>query len=525
MEKLEKIGLKIMACIGTVLLFFLLWYSWRYTMRLYYSEAILDYRDQPVTNLLFLVGILALVAVCSRAAQKLSEKTIHIIAGACALLVVAAGCILAYCADVFSVADQAQLYMGATSFFTGDTDWLLDYEYFYMFPFQFGMVEFYALLFKLVGVADYLVIGCAQSVATGLTVYMGFRITKELFRDKRAECVYLFCALGFLPLYTYCIYIYGEAFGICLLMLSVWFFLLANRGENTRKKQILFFALSTLFMVFAYVARRGFLVIWVAMVIMQLLICLKRKRILPLAAVILMYLFMTLGQMVSIQIAENVVGRDYSKSCPTIMWVAMGFMDAMDGNMSGPGSYNDFNRLTYMDCNYDEEAAAGIAKEYIADRLGEWIHHPADMVRFFKEKTLVQWNEPTYGAFAMTYFMDKPKEWVYKLYMDEEISAKVRRYLNHYQAVAYLTILGYFILILRGKLDERQSFPGLIFLGGFCLSMLWETKSRYVYPYMVMILPCMAGSLVYYTDKLTELLKIRGKRAIERLQNKRDTKG
>lgn len=518
MEKIEKVCLKIMACIGAALLVFFLWYSWRYTMRLYYSEAILDYRDNPALNLLFLAGVTVLVAITSRVSQAVSERALHVIAGVCALLVVAAGCTLAYCADIFTVADQAQIYMAADAFYTGETDWLVDYEYFYMFPFQFGMAELYALLFKIAGSSDYLVIGCAQAVATGVTVYAGFRITRELFRNKKAESTYLICALGFLPLYTYCIYVYGEAFGICLLMLSVWFFLLANREANTKKQQVLYFALSTLFMTLAYVARRGFLVVWVAMVIMQLLICVKRKKVIPFIAVTLMYLFMTLGQIASIRIAENLVGREYDKACPTIMWVAMGFMDAMDGNMSGPGSYNDFNRLTYIDCNYDEKMAAGIAKDYIADRLGEWAHNPTDMVRFFKEKTLVQWNEPTYGAFAMTYFMDKPKEWVYTLYMDEEVSAKVRGYLNHYQAVAYLALFGYFILILRGKLDERQSFPGLVFLGGFCLSMLWESKSRYVYPYMVMILPCVAASMVFYTGRLEELAKKVGKRVEGRLQ-------
>jgi len=67
-------------------------------------------------------------------------------------------------------------------------------------------------------------------------------------------------------------------------------------------------------------------------------------------------------------------------------------------------------------------------------------------------------------------------------------------------------LFGYFMLILLGKLDDRQSFPGLIFLGGFFLSLLWETKSRYVYPYMVMVLPCIAESLVFYADSLYVLL-------------------
>jgi len=515
MEKVEKVCLRLMACIGAALLLFFLWYSWRYTERLYYSEAILDYVDNPVMNLLFLAGIALLAAVVAKGAGRLSEKALHAIAGVCALLAAAAGCILTYCANVFPVADQAQLYTAAEAFFTGETEWLLDYDYFYMFPFQFGMVELYALLFRLAGAASCFVIGYAQSLFTGLTVYIGFRITRELFRDKGIEAFYLICALGFLPLYTYCIYIYGEAYSICLLTLTVYYFLLANRKEGGKKQQAVYFALTAFFMTLAYVARRGFLIIWVAMAVMQVLICMKRKRVFAIAAVALMYLFMTLGQTVSIRVAENIIGREYRNACPTIMWVAMGFMDAEDGNMSGPGSYNDFNRLTLIECNYDTRMAAGIAWEYIADRMGEWLRDPADMLRFFKEKTLVQWNEPTYGAFAMTYFMSEPKAWVDKVYMDEAVSAKIRAYLNHYQAVAYLALFGYFILILRGKLDERQAFPGLIFLGGFCLSMLWESKSRYVYPYMVLVLPCIAGSLVIYVNQLRVFIQRKRFRVVE----------
>lgn len=507
MEKLEKIGIRIMGCIGAALAFFLVLYAWRYTRRLYYSEAILDYPDKPFWNVLCLAAALVLAWLVGRLAGHISDRALHIAAIACALWTVTACCILAYAADIYAVADQLQLYVAADAFFTGDTGWLVDYDYFYMFPFQFGMVELYALVFRIAGGASYLAIGCAQAVATGVSVYAGYRITKELFEKKGVSLMYLICTVAFLPLYTYSIYIYGEAFGICMLLLSIWFFLRANREDSTKKQQVLFFVISGVCMTIAYVARRGFLVVWVAMLILQLLILLRRRRLLPVAAVLLMFPLMTLGQSVTIRLAQQQIGKEYNVACPTIMWVAMGMMDAMDGNMSGPGSYNDFNRLTFIDCGYDEQAASGIAKTYIRERLEQWSRQPGEMLAFYKEKTLVQWNEPTYGAFAMTYFMDQPQEWVYKLYMDEAVSARVRAYLNRYQAVLYAAVFGYFVFIVRKGKDERVCFPGLLLLGGFCLSILWETKSRYVYPYIVFILPCAAFSLVYYADRAEELFR------------------
>ena len=52
--------------------------------------------------------------------------------------------------------------------------------------------------------------------------------------------------------------------------------------------------------------------------------------------------------------------------------------------------------------------------------------------------------------------------------------------------------------ILLGKLKGVQVLPGIIFLGGFFITILWEAKSRYVYPYIVMILPSAACSMEYY---------------------------
>ena len=78
--------------------------------------------------------------------------------------------------------------------------------------------------------------------------------------------------------------------------------------------------------------------------------------------------------------------------------------------------------------------------------------------------------------------------------------------MNRYQAMIYLAVLGYFVMIFTGKLRGVQILPGIILLGGFFFTMIWEAKSRYVYPYIVMILPCAAYSVVYYVGWFQTLL-------------------
>ena len=61
MIKLEKAATKIMAAIGTAVMLFLLFYSWKYTKRLVEPEYYLDEKDSILWNAL--VGVV-LVAVC-----------------------------------------------------------------------------------------------------------------------------------------------------------------------------------------------------------------------------------------------------------------------------------------------------------------------------------------------------------------------------------------------------------------------------------------------------------------------------
>lgn len=512
MEKTIRILTKIMAVIGLAVMLFLVFYSWRYTKRLYYSEVIVDEKDSLLWNLFSLVIAACFVAFLGWLANRLSKKILLVIAICCMGFVAVFGGYLAWSADIYTVADQAQVYLAAQAFATGDLEWLNGYEYFRVYPFQFGLVEIYSLILRLTGTEGYLGIVLTQAIATGFAVFGGFFITREIFDSRKVELIYLALALTFLPIYHYAMFIYGEAFGVCFMTWSVYFFLRANREKHQKKEWLTFMLLSVLFMTIAYVTRSAVLIAWVALTILQILICMKRKKASPLLGVVVMILAMSLGQSTAIKIAENKIGQEYESGCPSVMWIAMGMMEDEGGNLAGPGSANDFNRLTFIDCDFDAEESSAIAKNEIKERMGIFLDNPNCFFRFYKEKILCQWNEPTYGVFRVTSYQSEPKEWVSKVYMDETVSARVRGFLNRYQAVCYLAIFGAFLSLFLGKYDLRQLFPLLLFLGGFFFSILWETKSRYAYPYMVMVLPGVAASMSYYVSEGKEIvLKMCGK--------------
>ena len=64
--------------------------------------------------------------------------------------------------------------------------------------------------------------------------------------------------------------------------------------------------------------------------------------------------------------------------------------------------------------------------------------------------------------------------------------------------------------LLLEKEDEKKYFLGLILVGEIFFSIIWEAQSRYVYPYIVMALPCMAAGMKSCTDGIDLLIKYVG---------------
>lgn len=114
---------------------------------------------------------------------------------------------------------------------------------------------------------------------------------------------------------------------------------------------------------------------------------------------------------------------------------------------------------------------------------------------FYKEKIQEQWNEPTFCSLVMTAtFEQPPTGMVEKLYYGEW-QQNYRDYTNRYLTVLYLGVILYCVIGLVQKRDILQCLLLIGVIGGFLFSILWEAKSRYVLPYIVLLIPYMALGL------------------------------
>lgn len=494
----------IIAFIGMGIALFLSLFACVYTTQMYTADELTGVvKDSIVQNALIFLLVLALLGFIAKFATKLSSKVIHIVALIFSVLVVGISLILVHGSNTYSVSDQLFIYLSSVDMYEGDFAVEGFGDYFRTYPFQLCLVNIYAFFFRIFGSTAPQILENIQAICLGVAFYTGFRITRELFQDVRTDCLYLLCTLPFVPMYLYTLFLYGETFGVCGSLLAIYFFLLANKKwKHSPKLALLLWALTTVFLVFTVLVRSALMIVVIALVIVQFLLFLKKRQVLPLVLSLAMLVLTLLGRQFLVGMAERDAELEVGGGAPASLWVVMG----LQNSEMGPGYYNGYNTEVFTQYNYDAELANEQAMNDIATILGNWMQHPKDFLLFLKDKGLYQWCEPSYASFTVTRFMNEPKEWIYKFYW-EEAHDRAYVFLDRYQSIAYLLILTVFASLCSKKKDAYTLLPGLVLIGGFLFSLIWEGKSRYVYPYMVIVMPYLAKGALLYVEQATCILR------------------
>mgnify|MGYP002626016477 CR=1 FL=1 len=330
MRKCSEILLRLIAIIGLLIFIVLTLYSWRYTMEVsFHSEELTDSRDTIWRSVLLLLLSAEIVFRLKTWEKCLTEKRVHILTIVMALAAIVMGFVLIRSTHSETGTDQLHVYMVAEDIANGSGErFISGDDYFYCSPHQLGLAGVYALLMKITGVYSGDLLRGFHALCMGVIVYVGFLITRQLSDDRRAEIIYLLGICSFLPLYLYVLFVYGEIIGTCGVFCAVWAFLKINReqtpaGADGIKKVWRYWLILAISMAFMYVARKGLLVVWIAMFIIQGLLMLQKKGKLALL-VLIGVLVLTLGsQSMLIHISEKRMGADFGRGLSMMSWLAM----------------------------------------------------------------------------------------------------------------------------------------------------------------------------------------------------------
>ena len=372
---------------------------------------------------------------------------------------------------------------------------VLSENYYYRFPFQLGYVLYSELFFRLLGIflrgepEGYAVLALQEVNLLWLLLeyHALVEITALLFKNERIRKLLL--ALLFLcvpPLLTLP-YLYGSTPAFSCGALAVWMFLRYMKQGGRR-----YAILCTAFLTLAVTLKLNLLIVCVAVGGVWLVMLLKAPSRESLLCFLLAAVSVLTLPSLPQKIYEQRLGIRYGDGIPMIAWMAMGF----DEGHAAAGWYREEHTVTAFESSgHDAGATAESARAFLRERLAEFKGDRRYALRFFSEKLRSQWNEPSYGSLWLNqvYPSYSGKGGLYTL-LCESGAKRTLAVMNQVQQLIFLGLLFGIIRLWRKK-DLLRCLLPLILLGGVLYHLLFEAKSQYALPYLVLILPIAAYGL------------------------------
>lgn len=493
-EKMQSLAYGVIKAAGAGIFFYLTYYSLRYSQYMFPQtrEFPIDTKGNPVQNMLAVgiliitvFGILWLEAKLSEQNKLRIERIILVIS----LLWVACWSFWWISAlDRIPEGDQAFIYGGASYFMAGEYSFLGIGGYCGMHPYQLGLIALVELLFLVVGSFNYFAYEIVCAIMAVGIVFLGYCLLKELAASFGARILYSLLMMGCIPLVCYTSWVYGEIPSVFFTMLAAWF---AVKWENCPKKHYL--AGIVIACVMAMLVRRTSMILLIALCLLSAVHLIRYRKWQIGGAALLAVLCSFLAYQGIYKMYEIRSGIEHCDGIPANAWIAMGMME--QGGRCG--WYNNIESSVYYSLGGDREAIKEEMNSYIEDRLDTFKANPAYARWFFKRKVLSQWNEPLYQS---VYFSAKkleeippePGSFLEGLYFLTEVHDKVFNFADIMQFLVYFGMLFYYLFAIRKDTRPLDCLLAVVMIGGFFLSIIWEAKARYIFPYYVMMYPLAA---------------------------------
>lgn len=411
--------------------------------------------------------------------EKANEKRVHICALVSAIAVGIVGVIWVIVHNYEPFHDQLQVVKDAMDFLKGDYSDLK--EYLEIYPHQIGLVFLYKILFSIC--PNHEAIYFVHVIWLMVIVYFTYAVTWQLFESSKISFYSIAGTVCFVPMYFYVNYAYGDLCMAACGILGIWCYI-----KLCRSNQFKYGFRLLLIMTFSYLARSNSLIVLIAMAITLVVHSVRKYnwRIFIISVALVLVPIST--QKIIIASYEYKAEVDMLTGAPAILHVAMGMQETYEG----PGYYNAYNLTTYVHAGKDAEAASDVAEEYIRNRIQEMRQDLGYTRGFYRLKALQQWNEPSLsGEISTKTFSGEPRQLVQDIYFGR-IQEFLRIFRNRYIFVLYAGAFAGALCKTFTPKNKDSIWKNIIFvilIGEFLFSLLWENKSRYVMPCVVMLLP------------------------------------
>ena len=377
--------------------------------------------------------------------------------------------------------------------------------YLYIHPHQYGLTLYFYFVSFIFNFNTYLGVQFLNIFALLVAFFAIYKTMEQIHKSKEMSKQTVLALLLFVPIAMYITFIYGNIIGLACSSVAVMFEMFYLKNE--KKRYIIGMAF---FASMAVVLKSNYLIALIAMII--LLICeaifrKKLKYLIPIIALILFYILGSYGVKFTMKMISNV---DANQGAPSIGYVAMGMQE---GKMA-PGWYNNYNKNIYVKNKYDAKVASEKAKENIKTNLEKFKNDPKYAANFYYEKTVSQWNNPTFQSIWVNLNRKagvKKNRIVKSTLNNKRIGRVLVSYMNLFQTLILFGTLMYFVLNYKG-IRIRELMFAIIFVGGFMFHLLWEAKCQYTITYFVLLIPYSVLGYKFIGENLIKFYNIRIKK-------------
>lgn len=400
------------------------------------------------------------------------------------------------------IGDQGHVCDLAETFSSGDTEKYLPKpsyagitmsEYMEKYKQQIPLAFLYSIFFRIIFRPERGLIRLINVIFNILIIIAIYKINKQLTKTYKTNKTLLFTLiLTFVSIPMFSTFIYGDIPSLALSLFSVYYMM-----KYTENKKIKYAICASIFTMIAYMMRMNTLIFVIATVIYLILNLFKgikqkthKERLIELL-IIVVYIAISIIPTTLVQnYYLNKYNLDKGKAYPTISFILM----AMEEGPRGNGWYNEQIAEPAL------KDTENIKEEYqkrVKERLNYFSENIGYTFDFYIKKIVSMWTENTYAAVNINdinthAFLDNLTEPI-----------------TFYQKVLLILMSVSIIIILvqnRKNLSINIIFLITICLGGFVFHILWEAKSRYIIPYVVILIPIAAINID--TKLIKQKLKI-----------------
>lgn len=373
--------------------------------------------------------------------------------------------------------------------------------YLAIYPFQLGYVTYLRLLecfttnvrfFYLLNILWFLLIN-----------YLLYRIVKLVTQNNWLVLNWmLLLSFAFLPELFFVLFIYGNIPGLCACLAAVYFGLKLIMDDSHGRFTWLW---CVLLFVLAYQLKSNYQIAVLALGIVFVLHAIKHRRYKLIAMPLITFALMLGSNKLITAAYEAESGLHLSKGLPMITYVAMG-LEPQNDRGRGAGWYDGYTLNVYLANHFDSKKTTQAAKAKIKDELKYYSNNPHEAGQFFKNKFVSTWSDPTFESVWIAPYFARPRTAILNnIYYGNRYSIKHPKIVKWYQksmkptsawcnivVVTIFVLAAGFVLYKKTKLNPYATFAILYLMGGMAFHLMWETKSQYVFQYIVCLIPVAA---------------------------------